>query len=604
MENTIQIAAADHPIKSVTIFKSAKGEIVRTFDLDLKAGQNKIEISGLSSSINTDSVRVSGLGDARLFDVVCSLSPQRSETTQDATNSLKERKVSLQNAKAIHQQEAELLYSYAKTLTGEHVKPEQMTAFLAGYGEQSRKCGAAVEAIDREINDIDTEIAKVKDKSATKVGSSRGTVTVVIGTDIDDTIELKLTYIVSNVSWTPAYELHAQTVKGKPSNTVSLQYRAKVKQSTGEDWTNTSLTLSTVSSDTSAKSIPELAPVKIRPQTVGYGGPARPQMQQMQMMQQQQMMQPQQMAMQSRAAAPPPPAARRSAAVRTSSSSVGGEEAADDDSFSVFEDLSLPSLTEPTTVVTETPMAISYSVHGKSTIPSDEKDHQVSIAVLPFEAQISYVTIPRIEPCVYLQCEVKNTSEYRLLPGPVTVILDDSYVSKTSVNDVNTGDTFSCTLGDDTSTKVTYSRTSKTVKSGGGSFVEAVNTTTYTTRITIHNKHQFPIEHLLVRDVIPTSDDKRVKVILRRPEGLAGAKDGELVDVGASGTSNAGLKVGWEKLTDGKGGEKEGKFEWKWNVDSGAKVKLEAEWEVKAPADITTTEVVSYPVKGRNNPWS
>lgn len=78
---------------------------------------------------------------------------------------------------------------------------------------------------------------------------------------------------------------------------------------------------------------------------------------------------------------------------------------------------------------------------------------------------------------------------------------------------------------------------------------------------------------------------------MRRPEGLAGAKDGESVDLGASAASDAGLEVGWEKLTDGKGGEKEGMFEWKWNVDSGAKVKLEAEWEVKAPADITTTAV-------------
>lgn len=34
-------------------------------------GQNKIEIRGLSSSIDTQTIRVSGLGDARLFDVTC-----------------------------------------------------------------------------------------------------------------------------------------------------------------------------------------------------------------------------------------------------------------------------------------------------------------------------------------------------------------------------------------------------------------------------------------------------------------------------------------------------------------------------------------------------
>lgn len=151
--------------------------------------------------------------------------------------------------------------------------------------------------------------------------------------------------------------------------------------------------------------------------------------------------------------------------------------------------------------------------------------------------------------------------------------------------DVNVEDTFDCTLGDDMSTKVSYSRTSRTVRSTGGAFTEAVNTTTYTTRISIHNKHQFPIANLIVRDVIPTSDDKRAKVILRKPEGLADAKDGQLVDL-----KKDGLKVSWESLAEGKGGEKEGRFEWKWKVDSGAKVALEAEWEVKAPADIAWAE--------------
>jgi hypothetical protein len=83
------------------------------------------------------------------------------------------------------------------------------------------------------------------------------------------------------------------------------------------------------------------------------------------------------------------------------------------------------------------------------------------------------------------------------------------------------------------------------------------------------------------------SDDKRAKVILRKPEGLADAKDGQVVDL-----KDDGLKVSWEKMADGKGGEKEGKFEWRWKVDGGAKVMLEAKWEVKAPADVNWAETV------------
>ena len=75
-----------------------------------------------------------------------------------------------------------------------------------------------------------------------------------------------------------------------------------------------------------------------------------------------------------------------------------------------------------------------------------------------------------------------------------------------------------------------------------------------------------------MKDVIPTRDqDKHTKVILRKPAALAEAKDGQIVDLKMDG-----LKVGWEKVAEGgKGGEKEGKFEWRWKVGSGAKVTLE-----------------------------
>jgi hypothetical protein len=76
-----------------------------------------------------------------------------------------------------------------------------------------------------------------------------------------------------------------------------------------------------------------------------------------------------------------------------------------------------------------------------------------------------------------------------------------------------------------------------------------------------------------------------VKVILRKPEGLADAKDGEIVDL-----KNNGMKVSWEKVVDGKGGEKDGKYVWSWVLDAGLKVKLEAEWEIKTPVDTVWVE--------------
>jgi hypothetical protein len=68
------------------------------------------------------------------------------------------------------------------------------------------------------------------------------------------------------------------------------------------------------------------------------------------------------------------------------------------------------------------------------------------------------------------------------------------------------------------------------------------------------------------------------------------SKDGQIVDLK---NLNEGLKVRWSPLVDGKGGEKEGRFEFLWKVDAGAKVTVQSEWEVKAPADVLWHESTS-----------
>lgn len=164
--------------------------------------------------------------------------------------------------------------------------------------------------------------------------------------------------------------------------------------------------------------------------------------------------------------------------------------------------------------------------------------------------------------------------------SPITISFASSH-QYPSVKDINTGDTFTCTLGADSATKVTYARKSNSVKAQGGAFSEVSNTTTYTSEITIHNKHAFALEDLVVKDGIPTCDEKRAKVILREPEGLADAEEREVVKLGN------GLKVAWQA----GGGEKEGKYEWRWRVDGGEKISLKAEWELKAPAELQWEQV-------------
>ena len=67
------------------------------------------------------------------------------------------------------------------------------------------------------------------------------------------------------------------------------------------------------------------------------------------------------------------------------------------------------------------------------TLASDGLAHRIAIAVLDFQAELKYVCAPRVNTAVFIEASVKNTSEYELLAGPVSVFMDGGFVTKTSL---------------------------------------------------------------------------------------------------------------------------------------------------------------------------
>ncbi|EIN04009.1 hypothetical protein PUNSTDRAFT_108850 [Punctularia strigosozonata HHB-11173 SS5] len=650
MVQGLVLNAADHPIKSVTIFKTSKAEVVRTFKLDLKVGQNRVEVTGLPSCMDTDSVRVTGLGDARLFDVICTITPSATRVSlphspAEQIRRLEAKRKTLESMKHVREHEEDILTDYGKSLRGEHVSPADASSFLDGFIERAQKNLEALAELDEAIVQVNREIHTEKERAAKKKGDSRGEVTVVIVADQDGPVELKLTYIVANASWESTYDLYATTdSSGQPAKSVSLNYRARVTQTTGEDWVDTSLVLSTASSDMSATGIPLLRGLRIDPaynafrpsgglfgnntinvqahsqkQTNGsvfgsnspfgaFGGSSTNQA-------------PSGTSLFGKAAT----TAVASQQQATTGGGLFGQPAAgagglfgaaaqvqqyqvqpvqqstgfgpfgqaaqasrpadafdQDEDESVLVDVpNVSALKEPTTVVSESPLSLTYSVDGKSSVPSDGLGHQVSVASLPFECTTTYVSVPRAASVAYLQCSVRNTSDYQLLPGPVNVFLDETFVSKTRIRNVDSKDTFGCTLGIDYSLAMTYVRRSATKEGDGGAFAEKYNSTTYTVQITVKNKHRFPIKGLVLRDSIPTAAEaikQKVRVILRKPDGLADASQGETVSVEVKGGK---AKAKWAA-----DGEKDGKYDWVCDLEPGKELTLETVYEVRAPADM------------------
>ncbi|KAI0037214.1 hypothetical protein K488DRAFT_39409 [Vararia minispora EC-137] len=562
MFSSLVVDASDYPIKSVTVFKSSKAEVVRTFRVPLQAGENKVEIRSLPSSIDTESARVTGLGDAQLFDVVCSVSGVPSissaNSSAEAIRLLTTKKRTLEEHVRNIDQVKSHVASYGASLKAEHIAPADAELFFDRVLARQVAFDERATQLNEEILRVSREIDLKMHENNTRVGNTAGTVTVIVMAREETEVEFKLIYIVTGASWNPAYELHATAAKaGHPGAEVSLQYRASVTQKTGEDWTGVSLTLSTAPTDTSQDSIPDLKPTRLRP--------------------------------------PPPPPAIYAIdyGAATPQRRPLGEDSEDTITSGDWEEpVETQTLREHQTIVKESPLAHAYTVEGLSSVPSDNITHKVSIATLLLYADIQHVAVPKVKAVAYLQARVKNTSDYRLMPGAVHVFMDDSFVSKTSIMDIAPGDTFDCALGSDAGMRVSYARLSKKENKRAGVFSEQTLSTTFTARTILRNTHQYALDAVIVRDNIPVSDDNtKVRVVLNKPQVLADAEDNEDREVTCEEGGNCIVR--WTKVDDAsKGGKKDGMYEWMCKVGPGEKVVLLMAWTVKSPAEVKWVEVV------------
>jgi len=218
MTPTIKLNADNYPIKSVTVFKSNKAEVVRIFDVSLQVslnrrildyrrsiplvcfqpGQNKIQISRLSGSIDTDSARVTGAGDAQLCDVVCSIGRGIEEIDPTSTSEVI-RKLDVQKQSLINHRDAlddvsDTMINYSKSLAGDSVSPNCAETFFEDLLTRSETLRSRRVELEEEILQLTRQIEVLSSAEETKEGTADGEVTVVIAAKQETEIELKLTY--------------------------------------------------------------------------------------------------------------------------------------------------------------------------------------------------------------------------------------------------------------------------------------------------------------------------------------------------------------------------------------------------------------------------
>ncbi|KAG8765942.1 hypothetical protein FRC12_007190 [Ceratobasidium sp. 428] len=565
---TVNSAEQDDQIDSVSVFQWNRAEVKRRVKLELKQGQNHVDIERLPTCINEDSIRVDGTGAAVIFDVVYHSphsqpnAPRSDNPHQQAVVEANRALQSLQKEREVAKEQSNFLNSYGKTLDNKNINIEDVERFLDMYGPRQVTAAKRIQELDVQIEQAQKEYNEARAKVyEDQQGAKRGTrITVTVLAETDGEAELMLTYVVSNASWTPLYDVRASIAKSPDAKaTIALHYRASVTQTTGENWPEVALTLSTASPQMGS-TMPNLSAWRI-------GFPV-----------------------------PPPPPTLMAASFNEPVSiqytrARGGPQMPELAAMSQSTRGAPARMTARSAKVIDTGvLSATFGIPGRSDIPSDESSHKVVISVLELDAELEWVCVPREKESVFLRCKVLNASEFTLLPGEASVFMDDNFVSKSRIEHVAPNDSFKTSLGTDSALRVTYpsvrtlNRTTN-LSSFFASKDSRLSVAANSQRITVRNSRQSTVSSLRIFDHVPVSTDAKIKVDVLSPTGLGPVvEEGESLDSSknkdrAWTNVQKGVKVRWANLDVGG----EGTVEWACEIQPNEELELELLWEVSAP---------------------
>ncbi|XP_041355009.1 protein F37C4.5-like isoform X1 [Gigantopelta aegis] len=503
-------------VKKVTVY-SDRAEVCRLIEADVKKGVNEIVLKQLPKCIDPDSIRVEGKGSATIAEVSyqmkylpkdeAEITHQEKELT-DKIESLKKEKDELDAKLGVIGKQTEVLDNFAKTAsnvgsTKNATPPVLDSSFFKGVGEFLQLIGDQGNTLASDRLDIERQVTVLNDKITaanenlnklrgprTNLQESREC-TIVLECEEKTKVLLTVSYVVTRAAWIPSYDIRMFTAEG----TMKIFYYGQIKQSTGEDWNDAKLFLSTATPSVGGV-VPELSVqlLSVKYKYASARGKARGRSMR-------------------RGHTLDGDLSHRVYLEATGLADGGGGEMCLLERSSDLDQVQT-DVSYATSQVNESTTSATYEIARQSSIPSDDVAHKVSVGILDLKPKLEYITMPKTVPHAFLRARITNTSQFTLLPGSTSIFLDNSFVAKAKIKAVSPGEEFECSLGVDPAVRVTYKPLSKFRESSG--IFSKTACTKYKQVTEVKNSHDYAIS-VELRDQLPRSSDEKIKVTLIEP---------------------------------------------------------------------------------------
>jgi uncharacterized protein (TIGR02231 family) len=402
-------------VEKVTIYQES-AEITRRASVAIPEGSNSVIFTGVPTGLNSDSLRVGGKGSGKISIsgvelktryLKGELSSQAEELDKKIRNIERDLKLLETNRSRLEAQK-EMIgnVSLDSSLPAEHDKmlrprtPQEMGQLLTFINDASAKLDAELHALTIKVEEGTQTLTQLKNERnlLQTSGKQESVISVKLDAESAGNIELELTYQVSGASWRPTYNLHVND--SKEGSKFQLETYALVKQSTGEDWNDIELSVSTASAHIGlTRPIPS-------PKVIDVFNPAP-------------LEQESNIAADLVRGAP----AMKAENFLAKSRALGGVAPAP---------LS-QSITEETANLDSLGLYV-YKVPRKCSIPSNNSQEKIKLGAASMSGNLLNVAVPALQQHVYREALVKNTTGAPLLPGTINVFANGSFIGKQSID--------------------------------------------------------------------------------------------------------------------------------------------------------------------------
>ena len=464
-------------VDAVTVYPDG-ASVTRIITADLASGDNTLVAADFPLTLDPSSLRVEGEAGAKLTIGAIDTRPPRAAPPVNLPEldkrieALKDERGNLSgaiNAATARRKFAERFAQSSPTGLGNkgEARPiDEWRAAFAAVAEEVASADTAIREAERKQRDIDREIARLEADRTAKP-PARLEVRIDLAADAATKATLRVTYSVRNARWLPLYDARLDTGAKDRKPALELVRRAEITQSTGEDWSNVALAVSTVRTARGG-SAPDLNSLLVQ-----YPQPPRPlgsaAFSDMKLRQ----MQPPPMAFE----APAAPAQR--AEEQQATAEIGG-------------------------------FQVTFRIPGRVSLSASEGAKSLRVSAATIVPDLAARAAPVLDSTAFLEASFRQTEDAPLLPGGVAIYRDGVFVGRGQMAPAGKDETVRLGFGADD--KIKIERT--VVKRNEGStglIVTTSKTDERAFKTSVRNGHDFPIR-IAIEDQLPVSENEDIVV--------------------------------------------------------------------------------------------